>query len=104
YFPTLGIRLKAGRFFDDRDGRNSKPDSERVVIVNETFVRTFLPGVADPLGHRIRGSNGSPWARIVGLVQDVKHYGLEKPMRPGVYFPLAQSPSQTMAVTLKTDG
>jgi predicted permease len=103
YFPTLGIRLKTGRFFDAADGRGG-PQQERVVIINETFARTFFPGVDNPVGRRIRSTdNDAPWNRIVGYVADVKHYGLERPMRPGVYWPLAQSPPSTMAVALKTD-
>jgi predicted permease len=103
YFPTMGIRLKAGRFFEPADGRNAQ--SERVVIINDTFARTFFPGVDNPIGRRIRSTNNdAPWNRIVGVVADVKHYGLERPMRPGVYWPLAQSAQTTMSVAIKTDG
>jgi predicted permease len=101
YFKAMGIRLKSGRFFNDSDGRNGN----RAIIVNETFVRTFWPGVADPIGRRVRGRNtNSPWNTVVGYVHDVKHYGLERPMRPGVYVPLVQTPSRTMTVALRTTG
>jgi predicted permease len=104
YFDTMGIRLARGRVFVDHDGRGGA-DQERLVIINDTFARTFFPGVADPVGRRIRSTNdGAPWNRVVGVVADVKHYGLERPMRPGVYWPLAQSPPTTMAVALKTAG
>jgi predicted permease len=96
----MGIRLKAGRFFVDADGRNGNLS----IIVNETFVRTFWPGVADPVGRRIRGGPKAPWMTVVGMVGDVRHYGLERPMRPGVYLPLAQSPSRTMAAVVRTAG
>ncbi len=103
YFQTMGIRLKMGRFFEPSDGRGG-PKQERVVIVNETFARTFFPGVDNPVGRRIRSTNDdAPWNLIVGYVADVKHYGLERPMRPGVYWPLAQSAPATMAVAIKTD-
>jgi predicted permease len=104
YFPTMGIRLKSGRFFDAQDGRRGA-NEERVVIINETFAKTFFPGVENPVGRRIRSTgNNAPWNRVVGYVEDVKHYGLERPMRPGVYWPLAQRPIETVAVTIKTDG
>ena len=104
YFETMGVRLKSGRFFEPRDGRGTGAQ-ERVVIVNETFARTFFPGVADPVGRRIRSTGrDEPWNRIVGYVADVKHYGLEQPMRPGLYWPLAQEPMTTMAVAIKTAG
>lgn len=39
---------------------------------------------------------------VVGLVRDVRHYGLERPMRPGIYEPLAQEPAPTLNVALHT--
>ncbi len=101
YFDAMGIRLKSGRFFNDADGRGGN----HAIIVNETFARTFWPGVVDPVGRRVRGSNkDSKWNTVVGYVQDVKHYGLERPMRPGVYVPLVQVPSRTMTVAIRTAG
>lgn len=100
YFDAMGIRLKAGRFFNDQDGRGDN----RAVIVNETFVKTFWPGVTDPVGRRIRHSPKSRWMTVVGMVGDVKHYGLERPMRPGVYIPLWQESSNSMTVALRTSG
>jgi predicted permease len=110
YFEAMGIRLKSGRFFDDRDGREPLPaDAEerspRVAIVNETFAKTFWPDVFDPVGRRFRFSDDeAAWMTVVGLVDDIKHYGLERPMRPGVYFPLPSSPQRILAVALHTTG
>jgi putative ABC transport system permease protein len=110
YFKTLGIRLKSGRFFDDRDGRESQPvdpdrRSPRVAIVNESFAKTFWPSVADPVGRRFKfNDDEAPWMTVVGVVRDIKHYGLERPMRPGVYFPLPAQPVQTLAVALHAKG
>jgi predicted permease len=104
YFPTMGVRLKTGRFFAPADGRGG-PNTEPVVLINETFAKTFFPGVEDPVGRRIRSTGeNAPWNRVVGYVQDVKHYGLERPMRPGVYWPLPARTWGTMAVAVKTDG
>jgi predicted permease len=100
YFEAMGIRLVRGRFFDSRDGRS---DGSRPVVVNETFVRTFWPGVADPIGRRLKSyGNNNPWLTVVGVAADVKHYGLEEPMRPGVYRPLAELPSDALTVVLHT--
>jgi putative ABC transport system permease protein len=100
YFRAMGVELRAGRLFDEADGRAA---DHRVIVVNETFVRTFLPGVADPIGRRVRrvGTN-APWITIVGVVADVRHYGLERPMRPGIYVPLPQIPNATMSVAVRT--
>jgi putative ABC transport system permease protein len=48
FFSTFGIRLMRGRFLGDRD----RPQSQPVVVVNETFVRRYLPN-EDPLNHRL---------------------------------------------------
>jgi predicted permease len=101
YFRAMGIRLEAGRFLDDHDGR---PGGPRAVIVNEAFARALLPGVTDPVGQRLRQGSQDPWATVVGLVADVKHYGLERPVRPGLYFALPQSPVQGLTFALKTRG
>jgi predicted permease len=103
YFAAIGLRLKSGRFFTPADGRRGE-QQERVVIINETFARTFFPGVADPVGRRIRSTGEkAPSNLVVGYVADVKHYGLEQPMRPGVYWPLGQITQWGMAVVLKTE-
>jgi putative ABC transport system permease protein len=106
YFPAMGIRLKEGRFFTGLDRQPA--DKENVVIVNETFARTFWPAGGSPVGKRIRmgGSPDSknPWLTVVGYVEDVKHYGLERDMRPGVYVPMAANAQSTMTVALRTSG
>ena len=102
YFESMGIRLKAGRFFTPQDGR---PNTPPVVIVNETFVRTAWPNETDVIGKRI-AFNGAknPWMDVIGVTGEVKHYGLERPMRPGLYFPTQMLPDRTgtMAVIIRT--
>src|SRR5262249_40831027 len=71
----------------------------------ETFVKTFWPGVADPVGRRLRrNSSEAKWMTVVGMTEDEKHYGLERPMRPGVYIPLAQAPAPALTVAVRTAG
>ncbi|HEY8155353.1 MAG TPA: ABC transporter permease [Myxococcota bacterium] len=104
YFKTMGIRLRDGRIFEPAD---FGPGEARGAIVNEAFVREFLPGEAHPVGHRFRrASSGEtpPWIPILGVVGDVKHYGLERPMRPGVYFPITARPVDSLTLALKTAG
>jgi predicted permease len=100
YFKAMGIRLKAGRFLQEPDGRTKQATA---VVVNESFVRTFWGEGAAGVGRRIKhGDKDAPWITIVGVVQDVKHYGLERPMRPGIYFPLAMNPYSSMTLALHT--
>ncbi len=100
YFETMNIRLLAGRFFDEQDNR---PDSEKTVIVNESFARHFWPG-QNPLDKRIRLSGSQDWMRVVGLTKDVKHYGLDQPMRPSVYGPYGHARSTGMFGVVHTQG
>ncbi|HMB72202.1 MAG TPA: ABC transporter permease [Gammaproteobacteria bacterium] len=87
YFSTMGIGIAQGRPFERSEGQRS-PNS---VVVNEAFVKTFFPGVDDPTGRRIRPlfDNAFPWMTIVGVARDVRHYGVEQEMRPGVYTPMS---------------
>jgi predicted permease len=103
YFETMGIRLKSGRFFDGRDLASDKPEAQSI-IVNETFAKSFWPDGSDPVGRRVRvGGDRNPWINVVGVVHDIKHYGLERPMRPGVYVPLhGQWSFESLAMTVRT--
>jgi predicted permease len=100
YFEAMGIRLRSGRFFTDADGR----DPQHVgVIVNETFVKTFWGTGVQGVGRRIRVRDpAAKWVAVVGVVGDVKHYGLERPMRPGLYVPLPMIPRPTLRMALHT--
>ncbi len=99
YFETMGIPMVAGRTFNDQDGRTQ---GSLAVIVNETFARRFWPN-QDPVGKRMRRRpDGSPWMTVVGVARDIKHYGLDQPMIPGVYIPYVQEKQSQMAVVIRT--
>jgi predicted permease len=99
YFETMGIPMIAGRTFNDQDGQT---EGSQAVIVNETFARRFWPN-QDPVGKRIRHrGEGTPWMAVVGVARDVKHYGQDRPMIPGVYLPYAQVPRSGMALVVRT--
>ena len=101
YFPAMGIRLKEGRLFTDADLVDAF-DKESAIIVNETFVKTFWQNGASAIGKRVRNSEKAPWRTVVGVVHDIKHYGLEQPVRPGVYLPIPVLSGMT--VVLRTAG
>ncbi len=97
YFETMGIALQAGRTFTEQDVRD-------VVIVNETLARQFWPeGNAVGKRMRSRGSNG-PWLQVVGVARDVRHYGLEGEIRPGVYVPFYAMPQSSVGIVVRTKG
>jgi predicted permease len=106
YFETAGVQLLAGRLFDDFDGRD---DTSPVIIVNETFVRSHLSHLDDPVGARVIPGIAQPteevtWMTVVGVTRDVKHYGVDEKMRPGVYQPLAQYPLAGFQVAIRERG
>jgi putative ABC transport system permease protein len=82
YFQTLGIPLREGRLLADAD------DGKRqiVVLINEAAQRRFWPH-EDPVGKRVKGENDSQWTTIVGVVGDVRDFGLERPAPPEFYVP-----------------
>ena len=103
YFQAMGIRLQRGRVFTDRDGREGT-DQPGVIIVNETFAKTLWPDGRDPIGQRVRQGEKAPWLTVIGVVADVKHYGLERDVRPGAYLPLPRVVLSTMSVAVRTAG
>ncbi|HET7295433.1 MAG TPA: ABC transporter permease [Vicinamibacteria bacterium] len=96
YFRTLGIPLLKGRGFTAADGPQAAP----VAIVNGGLARRFF-GEASPIGSTLTiDDGGRPRSvEIVGVVGDVKHYGLDAPATFDVYVPILQIP-QPVAVWL----
>jgi putative ABC transport system permease protein len=98
YFPAMGIPLVRGRLFTEQD--NAK--SPRVAIINETLAKQFFPN-EDPIGKQINITNGpDTWRQIVGIVGDVKQYGIDKETTSQAYEPFAQKPFQSLNIVLRT--
>jgi putative ABC transport system permease protein len=72
YFRTLGMKLRAGRGFTEQDTENTPT----VIVINETLARRLFAG-EDPIGKRLRIEGDKMDVTIVGVVADVKRYGLE---------------------------
>jgi putative ABC transport system permease protein len=89
YFKTLGIPLKAGRMLAEMDSDDLK--APQVVLINEAAKRRFWPN-EDSLGKRVSGDGGEHWATIVGIVGDVREFGLDHSPSPEFYGPQAQGP------------
>ena len=89
YFKVLKVPLRAGRFFDQRDGSDAPP----TVIINQTFARKWFSN-QDPIGRRITADDprrpDAKWMTIVGVVGDIRHRGLEFDPAPEFYLPHAQ--------------
>src|SRR5439155_11386613 len=86
YLQTIGVRLRAGRYFTPFDGPQQAP----VAIINEAMARQYWPN-QDPLGRRFRlGNATAPWITIVGMVDNVRQMGLDVAGRAEMYFPCTQ--------------
>lgn len=98
YFRAMGIRLIRGRGFTMHDDSRAP----RVAIINETLARQFFPN-EDPIGKRILVTNGPDvWRQIVGIVADIKQYGVDKETTSQVYDAFAQCPFLSLNVVLRT--
>jgi putative ABC transport system permease protein len=86
YFETLGIPLLRGRAFTDLDRQDAAP----VVIINQSMTRYW--DNTDPIGSRLSTDRGETWYTVVGIVGDVKQFGLDRAAIAQTYIPLAQTP------------
>ena len=113
YVSTARVPLKMGRDFTSQDTR----DRTLVVLVNETLARTMWPG-ENPIGKRFACCEAGPkgrmdpvWHEVVGVVGDVRAWGLDQRVLPEFYMPIAQMPpsawdwiGRTMDVVVRTQG
>ena len=87
YFKTMKIRVLEGRVFEPQD------DNEKampVVVVNQALAKRFWKG--SPIGRRVNPAFGEPkvWCTIIGVVEDTKNAGMDKPAGPELYFQVRQ--------------
>ena len=88
YFRVMRIPLKRGRTFDSGDTATAP----KVAIISEACARMLFPD-RDPLGKQIQlggRDDKKPWLTIVGIVGDVRQYGLDTPSNIAAYIPQAQ--------------
>jgi predicted permease len=93
YFETMGIPIIRGRNFTPQDTATS----ERVALVNETFVHRYLSS-ANPLGQSLRTSPEPDYPstiyEIVGVVPDTRYNDLRSQTPPMTFAPASQFPNQ----------
>lgn len=116
YFDAMGVTLRDGRLFTERDTANAEP----VVILNETAAKRYFgtePAVGrqmrswssqiGPLGRNLtwqvtpEGHRIQPLLRVVGVVADIQNVALGMTSEPAAYFPARQFPfsAMTLAIT-----
>ncbi|MBV9927452.1 MAG: ABC transporter permease [Acidobacteria bacterium] len=98
YFTAMGIPLKQGRAFTDRDAPGAPP----VAIISAELARKLF-GDKEPLGQRVEISMGKPGpVEVVGVVGDVRQNGLEAEPDPEVYVPFLQNPWPAFTLVART--
>jgi hypothetical protein len=99
----MGIPLLAGRSLTaaDREGAPS------VVLVSESLAGQLWPG-EEPLGQQVRmpysPAEENPWREVVGVVGDIRQYGLDRPASPAIYLPEAQYPFTYLTLMVSAVG
>jgi predicted permease len=96
-FATMGVTVLEGRAFSSLDGPQDPP----VAVVNEAFVGSFLGG-GNAVGQTLDFGLGSV-IPIVGVVEDVRHRGLDQLAHPTIYAHQEQIPRRGMAVVARVD-
>jgi putative ABC transport system permease protein len=89
YFQVMRIALLRGRRFTDQDRMGAPPTA----IISDSCARSQFPG-QDPIGKRVQldgRDESKPWATVVGVVGDVRQYGLDRAPNMAVYIPQAQN-------------
>jgi len=104
FFNTMGIRIMAGRAFNEGDSANSS----KVAIANQSFVKKILNG-ANPIGAHFQIEEAVGHARpiyeVVGLVRDTKYYDLRDDFAPEVYVTTAQDdqPDESAGLLIRSN-
>jgi predicted permease len=112
YLKVMGISLRRGRFFDDRDVLDAVP----VIVIDEVLAQNAF-GTEDPVGKRLwipEMGYPSNVFEIVGVVGHVRHWGLasddQAKIRAQIYYPFSQLPdglihrwSQLMSIAVRTE-
>ncbi len=104
YLQAMGIRLVAGRLFDETDSEDGAP----AVVVSQAFANRYWPGetALGKLMKRRTYASNFPWMTVVGVVEDVPSDGLAEGPGVAIYLPQEQTItafSRTLAFVLQTD-
>jgi putative ABC transport system permease protein len=97
YFETMRVPLRAGRLIANHDTEKAP----LVALIGESTARQLWPD-EDAVGKRFTLSGETVPREVVGIVGDVRHYALDRDVRPEMYFPHAQYARAYMTVAVRT--
>jgi putative ABC transport system permease protein len=99
YFRTLGIPLRRGRWFDERDSSTGR----WAIVINEAMAKKYWPN-ENPLGATVTIGKGlgpefdDRPREVVGVVGDVRESGIDRDPPPVQYVPIGQEPNGLLAL------
>jgi putative ABC transport system permease protein len=101
YFHSMGIPLRAGRIFADRDA-----DGPRVAVINEAMARRYWPG-QDPIGKRFSDNIPRPgrqmeWISVAGVVGDIRHKQMDVEPDAETFWPYQQYAPTEFMLAIRT--
>jgi predicted permease len=99
YFATLQLPLEKGRDFTDQD----RKESQRVIIVNQTFAERYWPG-QEPIGKQVISDLTNESFTVVGIARNAKYNQLNEAPIPFVYLPLYQVYRAGMTINARVAG
>jgi predicted permease len=96
YFHAAGTRIVAGRDFTWSDIY----DLRQYLIVSENFARENWGSAATAIGKRVRLFDNTPWVEVIGVVQDVRHNGVDEKAPAIIYWPAMLNSPYTAKPTI----
>lgn len=100
YFRAMGLELVSGRAFTPSDDG----EAPRIIIVNETLEDAYFDGQAVGKRLNVNDPENPVWREVVGVVRDIKNFGIRADSRNAMYLPYAQAPSPFMFTAVRTSG
>jgi len=100
YFETMKIPLRRGRYFTAAD--IAAGSDAQVAVVSESTAKLMWPG-GDAIGKRIKlggREEKKPWSTVVGIVGDVRQYGLDSAATADAYLPYTQNLDSSQVLVL----
>ncbi len=97
YFRTLGVRVVSGRDFTPQDTGKSGP---LVVIVNQHMANHYWPN-GDAIGKQVSVTAGE-WLTVVGVVNNIRHQGLDKDPVDEIYASFEEAPQAAMSIVIRS--
>ena len=94
FFAAMGIAIRRGRAFSERE-------PAPVAVIDESLARKYWPG-EDAIGKRFKLAGDERWWTVAGVAADVREFGLDAPVRPTIYVPLAFMPADTLTLVVRS--